>query len=50
VNTINKLPLLNKLGKYHSIQVKKLIADYVGVYYGSRICTVRKALEQIKKL
>jgi hypothetical protein len=41
--TINKLPMLNKLGKYGSIQVKKLIADYAGVYYGERRVTVLEA-------
>jgi hypothetical protein len=40
----NKLSLLNKLGKYRSIHVKKLIADYVGVYYGERLVTARRAL------
>jgi hypothetical protein len=38
-NFNNKLPMLNKLGKYGSIQVKKLIADYAGVYYGERLVT-----------
>ncbi len=38
-----KLPLLNKLGKYRSIHVKKLIADYVGVYYGERLHLLNKA-------
>jgi hypothetical protein len=41
--TSNKLPILNKLGKYGSIQVKKLIADYVGVRYGERRVTVLEA-------
>jgi hypothetical protein len=44
-NLNNNLPVLNKLGKYKSIQVKKLIADYAGVYYGERLYTARKALE-----
>jgi hypothetical protein len=48
VHIINsKLLLLNKLGKYGSIQVKKLIADYAGVYYGKRLLTARKALQRI---
>jgi hypothetical protein len=40
-----KLPILNKLGKYRSIHnVKKLIADYVGVYYGERLHLLNKAV------
>jgi hypothetical protein len=45
----NKLPLLNKLGKYGSIQVKKLIADYAGVYHGERLMTARTAFHLIEK-
>jgi hypothetical protein len=38
-----KLPMLNKLGKYGSMQVKKSIADYAGVYLNDRLINVRKA-------
>jgi hypothetical protein len=48
-NNNNKLPMLNKLGKYKSIQVKKLIADYAGVSHGERLVTARKALENLNK-
>jgi hypothetical protein len=43
----SKFPMLNKLGKYGSISVKKLIADYVGIYYGEKLSTARKASNQI---
>jgi hypothetical protein len=43
----SKLPMLNKLGKYDSISVKKLIADYVGIYYGEKLSTARKASNRI---
>jgi hypothetical protein len=43
----NKLPLLNKLGKYRSIYVKKLIADYAGVYHGSRFVAARLAQRKL---
>jgi hypothetical protein len=49
VSLANKLPLLNKLGKYGSIQVKKLIADYAGVYHGERLMTARNAFQLIEK-
>jgi 5-methylcytosine-specific restriction endonuclease McrBC regulatory subunit McrC len=41
LNNINQLPVLNKLGKYRSVHVKKLIADYIGVYYGERLAAAR---------
>jgi hypothetical protein len=44
----NKLPLLNKLGKYESIYVKKLIANYAGVYYGSRLVAARMAWRKLR--
>jgi sulfur relay (sulfurtransferase) complex TusBCD TusD component (DsrE family) len=48
-NNNNKLTMLNKLGKYKSIQVKKLIADYAGVYHGERLVTAQKVLQNIEE-
>jgi hypothetical protein len=43
-----KLYLLNKLGKYASIDIKKQIADYVGVCYGVKLWRYKKALVGLK--
>ena len=43
-----RLPILNKLGKYRSIAIKKVIADYAGVEYGyelrRKLISVAKAI------
>jgi lambda repressor-like predicted transcriptional regulator len=44
VCTSCKLLMLNKLGKYVTIQVKKIIADYADIYYGKRLRTAESAL------
>jgi hypothetical protein len=45
---VNHLPHLNKLGKYRSMEVKKLIADYANIYYGARYsCILMKALNNL---
>lgn len=42
-----KLPMLNRLGKYVSVRVKRCIADYAGIYYGQRLTTLHDALTNI---
>jgi len=46
-----KLPILQKLGKYPSILIKKNIASYAGVYYGEWLEAKRlnKVLKLVKK-
>jgi hypothetical protein len=46
----NKLPSLNKLGKYGCIQVKKLVAEYAGIRYGQRLTNAQRALKVINVL
>jgi hypothetical protein len=45
-----RLPILRKLGKYVSNDVKRLIADYAGICYGEKLTKYKGALDNRKYL